>query len=78
MNKDETTKEIIYNGISYDTPLWANYIARDKGGAIWVYEMEPVISEGTIWMVDSGHAGKRMELVRSNFRYTWDNSLQSI
>ncbi len=78
MNRRKTTKEILYEGANYDVPLWVNYIARDKGGAIWVYEIEPVIIEGTVWMVGSDHAGKRMELIGNNFNCTWDKSLQSI
>lgn len=38
-----TSKTFSYLGYEFNIPSWANYIAADKTGRVFVYECEPYI-----------------------------------
>lgn len=34
-------KQVIYQGQSFEVPTWANYIATDRTGYVYVFDYEP-------------------------------------
>ncbi len=47
-------KTVTFEGQQYELKNWANYIARDKDGSVFQFELDPTIKFGHSWFTDGG------------------------
>lgn len=68
-----TTKEIVFEGVTYTVPVWVKFVARDHNKAIWGYENKPRKDfEENCWGGNGKGKATRMENKIPN----WEDSLQ--
>lgn len=68
-----TTKEVVFEGITYTVPVWVKFVARDHSKAIWGYENKPRKDfEDNCWGGNGRGRATRMEIKIPN----WEDSLQ--
>lgn len=46
-------KEVLYNGVIYQVPLWATYLARDLDDSVYAFSHKPRFNKA-IWIFDEG------------------------
>ena len=68
----EPTKTITFEGQQYDVPVWVNWVARDSGGSVYGYDVQPNKGAG-MWLNYSENY-----ILLSAGLTAWDESLISV
>lgn len=73
-------REFEYYGCNLQVPDWANWIAMDSDGSVWVYQQKPETRGGGYWWGGSGseREATRLHVKELNVGLEWHQTLQYI
>lgn len=57
-----------------DVPAWAQWVAQDENGAVWAYELRPVM-EDTVWFPDRTSGARATPIPRGKANPLWKKTL---
>jgi hypothetical protein len=73
--ENDTTKKIIFEGQTYEVPVWVRWVARDADGEITGYETQP-IERSVQWYVPHSQSSGRNFCI--GWATDWEDSLTEV